>query len=1275
MQQSSGNKGDNHISGRSHIYEQEIPGHNKDLDGFRGQVVGEISPPLFGKYDIHFRDKDGSYATLYRVTQLILPGALYLTWQAFVGFQVDHLPPYVTLKHVAEYTKKSLRTIELNMQRLRQSGYLSTAHSLRNGNWVVEKCFDGLYEAVIEYLTWEQSPSYIPPVREYFAIDQLDWATCQPLLRFNNYRRLIRNKKPGPKRKKVYEEEKECVDGVFREVQIEEPAQSPRQEQQEETIHVAIPFSLSPPELPACKQKQEGEPAQNQYVVKEDVQYQAQAQWSEDVQYQERRQQAMKVQYRERGQQSQNAQYRAHERQSGDDQRHAGEPRPAEPRREPRPADTRREPQREPRPADTRREPQREPRPVDVQREPQREPQYKRVDHSSRVQEEPQSIQWDKIPGLFMSPQLANSSPKKQAEPVSDKEEEPQSIQWDKIPGLFMSPQLANSSPKKQAEPVSDKEAHQEVRPALRFDEEIDEDEEYEEKDCLEVRSALPSDEDKQALIVSSTATRQPSARYLARRKRMNYLWSSPTLKLFNETMEEVDKTRWDLALKIEEIDKAREKLVHEMEHWDLVWVEIVGIERDRYWTKEEEFYEQNGYRRYKYPKPMDQYVPPEPDQAEEPVEELQGEVLSTEEYKEPQQLNQQASQEEFSQEEVRREVEDESEVTYCEGKDDESEVTYCEGKEEEPELAKGVYCEEVVEVEYYEEEEDESEVIEEVYCEEEEEEPEVSEAEDDELEGGEEVYYEEDEESEGAEGVYCEAVVEEEDECENIVSPQQYQPSPASYPPQPPVTVVSSELQPPQHESLPEPLYEQKDQQGFQEPPDQMPEGHKLQNHERMRNIMQRTAHLVVSSRPLGSHIRFEEIKVDPGLVLEQPVSEQPPPSQMAIVVEGEVGAEAIDENVQPHSKGEVKEKKVQERMRKNPDKEARGEERQSEEDVSRESGSKTTDVKGAQGVYTVSENGELKGFLFDVVSPEAWIQAWKEHPEMIAQVQNAITVAQAAKTGADDAEREERGEPLHWSEAGAAVIREGFKHAGHMETSTLESVPAAKEKKLDPRTLATMYIQEHMRKKQQEKEQAHEEQKELNRKQRHAREDEQAKQAEAQNNSPGKPASSDLKPLPPGVRDLGNGLIAVPISEEKEVVIIRDDVSTEDFFRLFTGGTPRRKSTQTVRDPRFVEDEDRPRNTGPVSAAFKKYYLENQAKQVEDVKKNEIVLYDASRDPNSAFHPDNQERNNRGWRPGDGFVSRGYLELKKKMMAERESQREEATDDEDDSDQASGE
>ncbi len=192
-----------------------------EQDRPQGRVVaGEASPHLFGTYDEHFRDNEGSYQPLYRVAKLILPGSLYLTWSAFVHFQEGDLPPYVTQKQVAEYTKKNLRTIELNMQRLRQAGYLHTRHAMRGGGCVVEKCFDGLYKAVLEYLQWEQSPLYVPPLREYFVVDQLDWSVCQSLLRFNNYRRLICNKKPGPKQKKKKASGKGCIEGTFKEVPL-----------------------------------------------------------------------------------------------------------------------------------------------------------------------------------------------------------------------------------------------------------------------------------------------------------------------------------------------------------------------------------------------------------------------------------------------------------------------------------------------------------------------------------------------------------------------------------------------------------------------------------------------------------------------------------------------------------------------------------------------------------------------------------------------------------------------------------------------------------------------------------------------------------------------------------------------------------------------------------------------------------------------------------------------------------------------------------------------
>jgi hypothetical protein len=178
----------------------------------------ESSSLLFGKYDKYFHNGDGNYERLYRTAKLILPNALYVTWRGFIDFQVEPGSPCITNKKVAEYTNKNVRTIELNIQRLRQAGFVRTHHVLRGENWVVEKNFSGMYQAVIEYMHWENSSTYMPPTREYFGVDGVDKDVCSKVLHFNNYRRILHNKKPGPKRKKVYPEEQTFIDGVFREL-------------------------------------------------------------------------------------------------------------------------------------------------------------------------------------------------------------------------------------------------------------------------------------------------------------------------------------------------------------------------------------------------------------------------------------------------------------------------------------------------------------------------------------------------------------------------------------------------------------------------------------------------------------------------------------------------------------------------------------------------------------------------------------------------------------------------------------------------------------------------------------------------------------------------------------------------------------------------------------------------------------------------------------------------------------------------------------------------
>src|SRR6266699_1396582 len=137
--------------------------------------------------------------------QQILPYALWRTWHYAVDFQAPDSVCYVGTTRLAARVKPGVRKIELDFQELQARG-LMVKYAARlpvKGSSKLEavtvKDFSALYALAHEYHLWTLSDEYIPASR-----DQVDLLVSDPhllakVLRFDNYRRLIVNRKPGRK--------------------------------------------------------------------------------------------------------------------------------------------------------------------------------------------------------------------------------------------------------------------------------------------------------------------------------------------------------------------------------------------------------------------------------------------------------------------------------------------------------------------------------------------------------------------------------------------------------------------------------------------------------------------------------------------------------------------------------------------------------------------------------------------------------------------------------------------------------------------------------------------------------------------------------------------------------------------------------------------------------------------------------------------------------------------------------------------------------------------
>jgi hypothetical protein len=176
------------------ISQRELPAYDPDDNG------------RFAGYDAIFKCEGPHYEALCRVLKKILRPAHYRTWAAANGELGNSPAPCLSANEIAERVGRHRRTIEIDLQEMREKRLLHLQPAQREGRWVMEMHYDVLYRLVHEYLEWERSPDYIPPERQYFERIEISADLRQYLLQFEDYRKVLAKKKPGPKVKSGHQE-------------------------------------------------------------------------------------------------------------------------------------------------------------------------------------------------------------------------------------------------------------------------------------------------------------------------------------------------------------------------------------------------------------------------------------------------------------------------------------------------------------------------------------------------------------------------------------------------------------------------------------------------------------------------------------------------------------------------------------------------------------------------------------------------------------------------------------------------------------------------------------------------------------------------------------------------------------------------------------------------------------------------------------------------------------------------------------------------------------
>lgn len=144
---------------------------------------------------------------LKKLLRQILLLALYRTWEIFADHQALRNDCYLGVTHLAEIAGRTTRTIEKNLaslcakqllvERAERKVFRSSTGILKS-KVVIIKDFGGLYALAHEYHEWLNSEEFVAADREMVALLDSFSGLVAKLRRFDNYRKVLYNRLPGP---------------------------------------------------------------------------------------------------------------------------------------------------------------------------------------------------------------------------------------------------------------------------------------------------------------------------------------------------------------------------------------------------------------------------------------------------------------------------------------------------------------------------------------------------------------------------------------------------------------------------------------------------------------------------------------------------------------------------------------------------------------------------------------------------------------------------------------------------------------------------------------------------------------------------------------------------------------------------------------------------------------------------------------------------------------------------------------------------------------------
>jgi hypothetical protein len=175
------------------------------LSGDQEQMHGQQEQPQY-RFDFpEFEGRKG-FLLLDKILDTIIPQAAYKVWRKIYDLVQCDPKPYIGSEAIAAQADVTYRQINRALQALKEMGLMEEVPSIAyskdgKGFAVIRKDFTNLYKFAHEYHLWMNSQGFAmyPPDRKFASLIEANRHLYAKLVRFENYRIILKTEKRGPK--------------------------------------------------------------------------------------------------------------------------------------------------------------------------------------------------------------------------------------------------------------------------------------------------------------------------------------------------------------------------------------------------------------------------------------------------------------------------------------------------------------------------------------------------------------------------------------------------------------------------------------------------------------------------------------------------------------------------------------------------------------------------------------------------------------------------------------------------------------------------------------------------------------------------------------------------------------------------------------------------------------------------------------------------------------------------------------------------------------------